>query len=335
MARESLVAGVDLGGTKINAAVVDPKGVILAQDRVKTEAAQGFDAVSQRLSTLVRGVCQEIGIETSALDAVCVGVPGSVDDGSGQVHRAPNLDWTDAPLGPRLSDSLGTRVFLDNDVRVAALGEYAYGAGRGASTLVGIFVGTGIGGAVLEGGELRLGSRGAAGEIGHMVIVPGGPRCGCGQRGCVEAISSRTAMERTLHELAKEGRKSRVFKILDREGRERLTSSVIVKALREGDEVMAEVLRGAQKNLGLLVGSIVNLLDPDVVVIGGGIAERMGDEFVAPIRKVAHRRFLLQRDREKVRIVPAELADRSAPLGAAVLARRKLASPAPALVAAK
>jgi glucokinase len=234
------------------------------------------------------------------------------------------------PLGRLLSNAIGgARVFLDNDVRVAVLGEYAYGVGRGTQTMVGVFVGTGIGGGVVVNGQLHLGRRGAAGEIGHMTLKPGGPRCPCGKRGCAEALASRTSIERDVRELIERGEKSMVLKLMKKEGRPRLTSSVVARALAEGDPVMLDVFARAQRYIGLLVANVVNTLDPEVVVIGGGLAERLGEEMVEPIRKTAYKHFLLQRDREQVRVVATELKDRAAPMGAAFVARQRL-EPLPA-----
>jgi glucokinase len=322
----SITIGFDLGGTKMHAAAVDAGGTLLVSERDKTNAAEGADAVIDRMIALCKRVEQDLGARGSDVAGVCVGVPGGVDAGRGVVDKAPNLGWEDIPLGPRLSGALGVPVFLDNDVRVAVIGEHHYGVGKNARTMVGIFVGTGIGGGVIVDGHTHHGGRGVAGEIGHMTILPHGPRCGCGRRGCVEALASRTAMERDLKKLIERGWKSRVPKLLKREGRDRLTSSVIAKALDEGDEAMTKVVKDAQYYLGLQAASLANVLDPEVIVIGGGIAERMGDAFVAPIREHAYKHFLVQRDRDKVKIVATELKDRAAPLGAAHIAREQLAS---------
>jgi len=228
-------------------------------------------------------------------------------------------------LAQKLSAATGAgRVFLDNDVRVAVLGEHAYGVGRGSRSMVGVFVGTGIGGGVVVDGQLHLGLRGAAGELGHMCIDPNGPRCPCGNRGCAEAFASRTSMERELHRLVEKGKKSVIPKILKKEGRDRLTSSVVAQALEAGDKPMLRVFKRAQQAVGVLVANVVNLLDPEVVVIGGGLAERLGEAMVARIRDTAQERYLLQRDKDRVRIVATELKDKAAPMGAAFVARRRM-----------
>jgi glucokinase len=316
-----LVIGVDLGGTKMHAAAVDEEGRLLHDEREKTLPEEGADAVIGRIADLCRRITLALKVPHSDLRAVCIGVPGGVDDRLGMVDKAPNLKWEKVPLGQRLSAALGgVRIFLDNDVRVAVMGEHAYGCGKGTKTMVGVFVGTGVGGGLVFDGRLHMGARGVAGEFGHMIVKPKGPRCPCGKRGCVEALCSRTSMERDVRERVKA--KSFLGKKLKKGP---LHSSIIEEALKEGDPVMKKVMSRAQHHLGVAISNVINLLDPEVVVIGGGIAERLGESFVAPIREVAYKRLLVQRDREKVRILPTALKENAAPMGAAFLAHQRLA----------
>jgi glucokinase len=242
----------------------------------------------------------------------------------GVVHHAPNLGWKKVALGPKLEALLKVPVFVENDVNVGVIGEYALGAGRGAQELVGIFVGTGIGAGIVTGGRLYLGARGAAGEIGHTIVEINGPRCGCGNRGCAEALASRTAMERDVRAAIRRGEKSIVLKLMKERGRERMTSSIIQRALKERDPVMQKVMAHAQFCLGILVANVVNMLDPEYVIIGGGIAGRLGKDYVTPIRKTAYEYFLRRHDARRVKIVPGVLGDDAGPLGAVVLARERL-----------
>ena len=186
--------------------------------------------------------------------------------------------------------------------------------------MIGIFVGTGVGGGLILDGRLRSGFRHAAGEVGHMIVVADGPVCGCGKRGCLESVASRTAIERDIRLGIAAGRKSLVAKLVRQEGR--LTSGVLARAVREGDPLTTEVIGRAQWYLGLLAASIVNLIDPELIVFGGGVVEAFGKEFLAPIRAIARQHYIQQAGAKRVRIVAAQLGDHAGVLGAAVLARR-------------
>ncbi len=322
--RGAMIVGVDLGGTSVRAMVVDHKNKILSVVKIPTKVSREAGALIAEIADAVKDAVKTAGVARREVAAVSVGAPGSVDRARGVVHEAPNLGWNEVPLGPELKKLLGVPVLVDNDVNVGVVGEHALGAGRGAQELVGIFVGTGIGGGIISRGQLYVGCRGAAGEIGHMVLQVGGPRCGCGRRGCAEALASRTAMERDVRAAIKSGKKSMVLKIMKEQRRKRMTSSVIARALKKNDPVMRKVMKRAQHYLGVLVANVINLLDPQCVVIGGGIAERLGEAFVGPIRKTAYKHFICERDRGRVKIVPGSLGDSAGALGAVVLARRRL-----------
>jgi glucokinase len=315
--------GVDLGGTSIRALVTDDENKILGVKKARTLQGGGPGRLIKKIATLVESALREAGISRSAVRAFSVGAPGSIDGARGIVEEAPNLGWKRVPLRSELRQLLRVPVFIENDVNVGLVGEYALGAGRGAKNLVGIFVGTGIGGALILNGSLYEGGRGGAGEIGHTVLVVDGPLCPCGRRGCVEALASRTAMERDVRAAIKAGRDSNVLKIMKKKNKERMTSSIIAAALKKNDPLMQEVIQRAQFYLGVLASNAVNLLDPECVVFGGGIAERLKDTYVDPIRETAYEYFLRPADRERVRIVPGKLGDNAGALGAIVLAKQR------------
>ena len=321
---KNVVMGIDMGGTSLRGLVVNAANEILAVEKTPTNPKQAPDRLIADLAGWIEDVVRASGIQRSQFAAVSIGAPGAVDPESGIVYHAPNLGWDKVALGPKLSKLLRVPVLVENDVNVGIVGEYALGAARGARQLVGIFVGTGIGGGILFDGLLYSGSRGAAAEVGHNVLLVDGPRCGCGSRGCAEALASRTAMERDVRAAIKDGAKSVVLKLMKERAKDRMTSSIIQRALRKHDHVMQEVVKRAQHYLGILVANVVNTLDPDCVVIGGGIVERLGEGFVAPIRKTAYEHFLRRHDAERVRIVPGALGDNAGPLGAVVLARQRL-----------
>jgi glucokinase len=315
-----LILGLDLGATNIEAAVVRGPDVC-ASAKQKTRADEGVDAVLDRIAETARAAMEDAD---GKVEAACIGAPGAVDLETGVVTSAPNLGWQDVPLGARLGEALGLPVLVDNDVNIGVVGEHVYGAGQGAVDMVGVFVGTGIGGGLVLGGTPHYGWRGAAGEIGHMVVQPRGRLCGCGRRGCAEAYASKTAMEAIMREEMERGRATAVFDIMEAKGKRGLTSSVIETALDEGDALMQETLRQAQYYLGLLTANLVNVLDPEVVVFGGGVVERLGASFVAPVADVARSHFLQRKAAEQVRLVPAALGDDAGPVGAGVVARRRL-----------
>ncbi len=313
------VIGMDLGGTKILAAVVNKRGRIQGEAKTKTRPDEGPEAILKRMAAVARQAVRNAQVDWSAIQGLGVGAPGPLNPETGIVHHAPNLPgWDEVPLAPRLSKLLGIPVFLENDVNLGTLGEHVLGAGRGTKDMAGIFVGTGVGGGLILGGKLRSGYRHAAAEVGHMVVLAGGPVCGCGKQGCLEALASRTAIERDIRAALNTGRESLVSGLS--KGDEPLTSGILAEAFRQGDPLVTEVLSRAQWYLGLLTASIVNLIDPEMVVLGGGLVEAMGEEFLEPIRQTARQHFIQQADADQVQIVAARLGDHAGVLGAAVLA---------------
>lgn len=320
---EPVIIGVDLGATNIEAAAVRD-GEVLASKKKKTRADKGVEVVCDRIEKTVRKVFKKMDAEADDFAALCIGAPGAVDAEAGIVRSAPNLDWHDVALGERLQERLGLPVMVDNDVNIGIMGEHVYGAGQGADDMVGIFVGTGIGGGLVVDGKPHHGGRGAAGEIGHVVVKPHGRTCGCGREGCVEAYASKTAMEAIIREEMEKGRETEVFEIMDDKGKRKLTSSVIEAALDAEDPLMEEAIQNAQYYLGILTADLVNVLDPEVIVYGGGVVERLGAPFLKPIERTARQHYLQRRGAENIRIVPAALGDDAGPVGAAVVAQRRL-----------
>jgi glucokinase len=325
-----LLLGVDLGGTKILAVVADRTGRILGEAKHPTLGKQGPDAVINRIAEAARQAMQRASADWTDLQAMGVGAPGPVDPVSGTVYHAPNLPgWDEVALGPRLGEMLGVPVFVENDVNAGTYGEFSLGAGRGVQNMVGIFVGTGVGGGLILDGALRQGFRGAAGEIGHMVLLADGPVCGCGRRGCLEALASRVAISRDIWAGIRAGRESLIPNLIQGT-RRRVPSGALKKALAAGDELVAEVMGRAQWYLGLHAASLINVLDPEMLVYGGGVVEALGDAFLAPIRTVARQYFIQQREADRVQIVPAQLGDYAGVLGVALLARRRRQQDSPA-----
>ena len=316
------VIGVDMGGTKILSAVIDAEGNILGTAKVSTKAGRGAVAVIDRIANCIRRAVDKSGVDVASIQAVGIGAPGPLDPATGVVIFAPNLGWRDVPLKTELETRTGFPTFVDNDVNVGTLGEHVFGAGRGIQNVVGIFVGTGIGGGIILQGELFHGASKTAGEIGHIIVKAGGPRCGCGTRGCLEAIASRTAMTKQFQKaILKKGKKS-VLSELTGGDLKAIRSGVLAKAVRLNDELTLKVFKKVTKYLGIGIGSIVNFLNPEMIVLGGGVVEALDDTFLDDIRD-ATEKYSLPNTLDGVQIVRAELGDNSGILGAAALARQR------------
>jgi len=317
----SACGGIDLGGTKIQAVVVDEGGAVLGQSRHPTPTTGGPPGVAEAMAGAIREAAEEAGTKAGELEGVGVGSPGVVDDANGTVSDAANLpDW-EAPfgLGDVLSEDLGVPVSLGNDVQVATNAEFALGAGRGHSSLLGVFWGTGVGGGIVLEGKPWLG-RSAAGEIGHMVVRNHGRRCPCGRRGCMEAYAGRLAMERRARKLHERGEKTDLFKIMEKRGRDRLSSGVWARALKRGDPLAASLLDEAVDALGAGIASAINLLDVEAVVIGGGMGIRLGAPYLRRIQaEMTPHLFVDSRPPE---VLLAELGDLGGAIGASLLAGR-------------
>lgn len=318
----SNVIGVDMGGTKILSAVIDAEGNILGTAKMPTKAGRGAVEVIDRIADCIRKVVDKSGVAAESIQAVGIGAPGPLDPATGVVIFAPNLGWRDVPLKAELETRVDFPTFVDNDVNVGTLGEHVFGAGKGVQNVVGIFVGTGIGGGIILQGELFHGASKTAGEIGHIIVKAGGPRCGCGTRGCLEAIASRTAMTKQFQKaILKRGKKSVISELTDGD-LGAIRSGVLAKAIRLNDALTLKVFKKVTKYLGIGIGSIVNFLNPEMIVLGGGVVEALDDTFLDGIRAAAEK-YSLPNTLDGVQIVRAELGDNSAILGAAALARQR------------
>jgi glucokinase len=310
--------GIDLGGTKIQTVVVDSTDEVLGQDRTETPQAGGPAAIAAAMADSLERAGRAAGYETAELVGVGAGSPGDVDAAAGTVSAAGNLNgWRGSfDLAEVLAESLGTPVALGNDVQVATAAESKLGAGRGFRSLLGVFWGTGVGGGIVLDGSDWLG-RGAAGEIGHMVVRRGGRRCPCGNRGCMEAYAGRAAMEARARKLVEKGRKSALFELMRDKGKDRLTSSVWAKAVKHEDELALELIDEATRALGAGIASAVNLLDVEAVILGGGLGIRFGDSLGPTIRRRMHESLFNHGNPPAFRV--AALGDLGGAVGAALL----------------
>jgi glucokinase len=311
--------GLDLGGTKIQAAIVGDRAAILGRSRHETPTDGGPEKVATELVQALRDAAEDAGVLVPDLESVGVGAPGIVDTAAGTVAHSPNIEgWDDPfPVARVLGDELGVPVTVSNDVGAAVEAELQYGAGRDVQSLLGVFWGTGVGGGIVFDRKLWHG-RGAAGEIGHVVAKPGGRPCGCGRRGCVEAYAGRGQLEERARYLAKK-HKTVLFEIQKERGRPRLTSGVWHRALEHDDEMAERLLERAVKALGVGIASALNLLDVEVVVIGGGLGLKLGEPWLEKVRDATMPHLFTSSRPPDFRL--SQLGDDGGAIGAALLAR--------------
>jgi glucokinase len=320
----AIYGGIDLGGTKIQAAIVDEDAdhKVLGSKRDQTPLKGGPKAIAARMADVLKETAEEAGVKLSDLAGVGVGSPGSVDDEAGTVSGAMNLsEWSGSfNLRKALEKELGAPVSLGNDVDLATDAEFQIGAARDYDTLLGVFWGTGVGGGLILESRPWVGRK-TAGEIGHMVVRINGALCGCGRRGCMEAYAGRGAMEARARKRVEAGDKTVLFEIMEERGRDRLSSGIWERALARDDQLAIELLSEAVVALGAGVASAVNLLDPEAVVIGGGLGIRLGQPYVELIREAMIPHLFV--DDDPPAIMLAELGDLGGAHGGALLASRK------------
>jgi glucokinase len=310
-----------MGGTKMISAVLDDELKIVARERQSTGAQLGPEEVYGRVVQTIRASMESAGVDRP--DAIGIAVPGPLDRKRGVILETPNLGFRDFPIGERLGAEFGVPVVLENDVSAGVYGEFRAGAARGYRHVVGIFIGTGIGGGLVLDGRLYCGATGNAGEIGHMILQIGGPMCGCGQYGCVEALASRTAIAKDLAHLAGAGKAP---SILGKAGTDikRIKSGAIGKAIKAGESEVQRVVERAATHVGICMANCVNILSPEVIVLGGGLVEKLGEIFLEPARR-AMRSHAMSGLVADVQVVAASLEDDAVPIGAAALARESRA----------
>lgn len=323
------VLGVDFGGTKILASVVDTSsGKLLSEVRKRTHAERGGTAVAQRFVDVAREALDASGVSRGQVSVAGIGIAGQVADDGRRLDRAPNLP--DGILGTALIEAaeqgLGVQAKLFNDVQAAAAGEAAFGAGRGHPDFVCIFSGTGIGGAIYMDGQPYRGATNTAGELGHMVIDYGGRICGCGGEGHLEAYASRTAIVRSVLGAIRLGRRSSLAEFAPvpdafNPQTAQIRSKALGRAVKDGDPVATEMVAEGARYMGAGLVAIINFYNPPLIILGGGIVQEV--ELFFDLASERARQDALQVPRSEVRIVKAALGDNSGVVGAAALAARR------------
>lgn len=309
-----LSIGIDIGGTKIAGCLIDGEDKVLREDRVASPAQD-----SQALLEAIVGMIQRLKGDDE-VNSIGVAAAGFIDAEGSSVRYSPNLSWRNEPLKAKIQEHVSGDVFIENDANAAGWAEYRFGAGRGSKNMVMVTVGTGVGGAIVTNGKLMRGGFGIGGEIGHMNFIPNGKSCGCGQKGCLEQYGSGTALLNMGKELVASGKPEGKHLAELCGTADQLTGSMVYQAILDGDQGALGILNQLGENLGTAIASIAALLDPEIVVIGGGVSV-LGETLLAPIRQAYLEHLPARGFRPEIKLVAAELVNEAGAIGAADLAR--------------
>lgn len=311
--------GVDLGGTKIATGLTDLNGKVIARQIIPTQPELGEVGVVQRINGTIRQVMEDANVSKEEVQGIGICCPGPLNPETGVISFAPNLGWRNVPIVSHIVEEFGIPTYLENDANAAALAEYWFGAGVGAKNLLYITVSTGVGGGVILDGDIYRGRDFMAGEIGHTIVqAENGRLCGCGQHGCLEAIASGTAIGKQAREALAAGRESKMRELV--ESIEKVDTRVVADAAALGDELALEILQRAVTHLGAFIISMLNVLNVDLVVIGGGVS-KLGDVLFSGVRNIVEER-MADVPAKRTPIVPAETGDNVGLLGAVGLVAR-------------
>jgi glucokinase len=313
---EKVLIGIDLGGTNIKVGVVSPRGELLAERRAPTDVPAGAAAATDTMVELARALLEERGASAGEVIACGIGSPGPLNTRTGRIVKTPNLrGWDGAPIAPPVGEALGVPCFLEGDANAACWGEHWVGAGRDVEDMVMITLGTGVGGAAIVRGELVRGVDDTGGHIGHMPVEVDGALCGCGNRGCLEAYASATSTVRRFREARERGERSSL------ESRDGLTSREIFEAAQAGDALARRTIETTGRYVGVVLGGLANLLNPELCCVAGGMINA-GEMLFGPMRESC-REHSFPQPGERLRIVPAELGEPAGVIGAAGCALRR------------
>lgn len=312
--------GIDLGGTKVLSALIDKMtGKVVASVKKKTKKDKGPNKILEKIIESIQELIDDKHIEKDSIESIGIGAAGQVDRKNGILLAAPNLDCFNVPLKQIIEDEFSIPTYVGNDVEIATLGELKFGAGKGYQNLVCVFVGTGVGSGIVRDGELYQGATGTAGEIGHIVVDYGGRQCGCGAMGCLEAYASRSAIEKRITGALKKGRNSIILDYIE-DGKP-ISSSMIRKSLEQGDELVTQALDEASEYLSAGLASVINFINPELIILGGGLIDAIDYFYDKTILK-AHVKALPV-PASKIEFKKAELGDFSGVIGAAFLSEKQ------------
>ena len=307
--------GFDLGGTKMLAVVFDRDLKIVARVRKKTKGFEGKEAGLSRICDTINDAVKKAEIDRKQIAGIGVGCPGPLDLKSGVIHEAPNLGWSNVPIKKRLQSEFGCQAVIANDVDAGVFGEYKFGAAKDARCVVGVFPGTGIGGGCVYNGQILHGANCTCMEIGHIPLIPNGPLDGCGNAGTLESVASRLAISGAAAQAAYRGQAPHLMKTVGTDIRE-IRSGALSDSVGKGDKAVTKIMENAADYLGLSIVTVVHLLAPDIIVLGGGLVEALPKLFVDRVSRFAKNR-VLPSYRDVFKIVAAELGDDATAMGAA------------------
>lgn len=317
--------GFDLGGTKMLSVLYDSQFKTLARKRKKTRAETGAKEGLRRITALVQETLDEAGVSHDMLGGIGIGCPGPLDLDAGIVHEMPNLGWKRVRLKAALEAAFGCGVLVLNDVDAGIYGEYRFGAAKGARCVVGVFPGTGIGGGAVYEGAILRGARGSCMEIGHLPVVRDGPLCGCGRRGCLEAVAGRLAVSAQVAMAAARGEAPNLMRTAGTDLRE-IRSRALADAIAAGDTVVETIVREAARTVGWATAGLINVLAPDTVVLGGGMVEDMPELWQTEVGAAAVAR-VMPSFAGTFKVVVAKLEGDAAVAGAAAWAQHMIERP--------
>jgi glucokinase len=314
--------GFDLGGTKMYAAVFNDELGMRGKERKKTKASEGVEACFGRIKETISMAMDQAGIGKKDLAGIGASVPGMLDLNKGVVLNAPNLGWKKVPIREELENKFDCPVVISNDVDAGVYAEYCLGAAKGAHCALGVFPGTGIGGGCVYEGQLLRGLVSSCMEIGHMPVAPGGPLCGCGRRGCLESVASRLAIAQAAAAAASRGDAPHLLEVAGTD-LANIRSGALSDAIKAGDSVVEQIVRDAARWLGRAIAGAIDLLAPDIVVLGGGLVEAMPNLYVEEVTSSV-KEHVLPSFQNTFKIVAAKLGDEATIIGAAAWARKAI-----------
>lgn len=316
--------GFDLGGTKMLAIVTDENFQPIARRRRKTRGEEDNSTGMGRVINTIEKVLEEAGIAKERVAGIGIGCPGMLDLDRGIVRDAGNLGWQDEPVQAQLEKAFGCPAVILNDVDAGVYGEYRFGAAKEAHTALGVFPGTGVGGGLIYEGRIFRGKNCSCLEVGHVQVIPDGPRCSCGRQGCLEAVSSRLAISAAAAQAVFRGQAPKLAELTGTDMAD-IRSGMLVESIKKGDKVIEQIVKDAAGHLGTAIGGLVHVLAPDVIVLGGGLVEAMPELYVEQVTSAA-KKWVLTPYSKTYEIVAAKLGDDAVALGAAAWAETTFAA---------